>query len=132
MNTENDIADEALGKINFRVADRLRRAKGQAGDFVPNGIPGNPFEALCVLYREYRLDDVEDAGGFIGKLKAALQEEYERLSAAERAAVAGVDLYQRFEQYLRDHESDRIRAAYEKWLEPDWGPLPGKVPEMDF
>ena len=132
MGTENDIAGEALGKINSRVADRLRRAKGQAGDFVPNGIPGNPFEALCVLYREYRLDDVEDAGIFIGKLKAALQEEYERLSAAERAAVAGVDLYQRFEQYLRDHESDRIRTAYEKWLEPDWGPLPGKVPDMKF
>ena len=132
METENDIAGEALRKINFRVADRLRRVKGQAGDFVPNGIPGNPFEALCVLYREYRLDDVEDAGGFIGKLKAALQEEYERLSAAERVAVDGIDLYRRFEQYLREYDSDQIRAAYEKWLEPDWGPLPGKVPEMDF
>ena len=150
------IAAAALEKINSRVADRLRRVKGQAGFFVPNGIPGNPFEALCVLYREYRLENMEDAGLFIRKLRAALNEEFEKLSEAEKIALDEQSLYDmahteykpyldinpglimpqylfaEFEQYLHDFTSDRIEKAYLKWIGSDWGPELGGVPEMEF
>lgn len=150
----NRIAERALGKINRRMEDRLRRMKGHSWNFVATGIPANAFEAMCVLYREYRLEDLEDAGRFIRKLKLALQEEYEKLSDVEKTAldekrsddeqhteykpyldyVYGEDimvqyLFSEFEQYIHDFESDRIRAAYGKWLGADWGPLPGSVPE---
>ena len=146
--------ESALEGILQRTAARLRQLKGHSGDFIGNGIPANAFEALCVLYREYRLEDLENAGPFIRKLKQVLNEEFEKLPAAEKNALNKQALYDiehteykpylsglfygaimpqylfaEFEQYLYDFTSDRIQAAYYKWIESDWGPQPCAGPE---
>lgn len=131
MNTEK--AELAMEKISQRTAARLREVKGHSGDFIGNSIAANAFEALCVLYKEYRLDDVPDAGPFILKLKQVLNEEYEKLPTAEKNALCGRNLYSAFEQYLCDFTSNRIQAAYQKWVGCDWGPQLGTVSDvMDF